>query len=169
MNMLVRQLFPALVLLAGLHPALGSACPNMTKEQGEALHRKIVDETKAEITKLKEQADLIFIGRLSKLSFEKEAVDKDGWQHHQAVFKVDRPIKGQYPEGQALQFATSRNRLWVPVGCRPQFWQLPTEKGEGESYLVYAKEGTIIRTNHIPDRPQAMGAYEEAAFISDER
>ncbi len=168
MNMLARRILPALVLLAGLLPALGSACAIMNKEQAAERHRQIVDETKAEITRLKEQADLIFIGRLSKLTFEKEAVDKDGWQHHQAVFKVDRPIKGQYPEGQALQFATTRNRVWVSVGCRPQFWQLPTEKGEGEAYLVYAKEGTILRTNHIPDRPQALGAYEEAAFISDE-
>ena len=169
MNMLARRILPALVLLAGLQPALGSACAIMNKEQAVERHRQIVDETKLEITKLKEQADLIFIGRLSKLTFEKEAVDKDGWQHHQAVFTVDRPIKGHYPEGQALQFATSKNRVWVSVACRPQFWQLPTEKGEGEVYLVYAKEGTILRTNHIPDRPQVLGGYEEAAFISDQQ
>lgn len=169
MNTLACRILPALVLVAGLQPALGSACAIMNKEQAAERQRQIVDETKAEITKLKEQADLIFIGRLSKLAFEKEAVDKDGWQHHQAVFTVDRPIKGHYPEGQALQFATSRNRVWVSVGCRPQFWQLPTEKGEGEAYLVYAKEGRILRTNHIPDKPQALGAYEEAAFIGDER
>jgi hypothetical protein len=169
MHTVAQRIVPALVLLAALQPALGSACPIMNKEQAAERHRQIVDETKAEIVKLKEQADLIFIGRLSKLTFEREAADKDGWQHHQAVFTVDRPIKGQYPEGQALQFATNRNRVWISVGCRPQFWQLPTEKGEGEAYLVYAREGKILRTNHIPDRPQALGAYEEAAFIDGER
>jgi len=169
MNMLARRLLSALLLLAGLQPALGSACAIMNKEQAAERHRQIVDEAKAEIVKLKEQADLIFIGRLSKLSFEHDAVDKDGWQHHQAVFTVDRPIKGHYPEGQALQFATTRNRVWVSIACRPQFWQLPNEKGEGESYLVYAKEGKILRTNHIPQQPQALGAYEEAAFIGSEQ
>jgi len=163
-----QRVLPLLVLLAGLQPVVGNACQNMNKEQAAKRHRQIVDETKAEIMKLKGQADLIFIGRLSKLSFEQEA-DKDGWQHHRAVFTVNRPIKGQYPEGQALQFATSKNRVWISVGCRPQFWQLPTAKGEGEVYLVYAKDGTILRTNHIPDRPQALGGYEEAAFIGDER
>jgi hypothetical protein len=49
------------------------------QEQAAERHRQIVDEFKAEIVKLKEQADLIFIGRLSKLTFEREAVDKDGW------------------------------------------------------------------------------------------
>jgi len=169
MNKLAQRIVPTLGLLACLQPGLAGACSIMNKEQAAERHRQIVSEAKAEIVKLKEQADLIFIGRLSKLTFEREAVDKDGWQHHQAVFTVDRPIKGHYPEGQALQFATSKNRIWVSVACRPQFWQLPTEKGEGEVYLVYAKEGTILRTNHIPDRPQALGGYEEAAFISDQQ
>jgi hypothetical protein len=34
-------------------------------------------------------------------------------------------------------------------------------------YLVYARDGKVLRTNHIPMDRQAMSGHEEAAFVRD--
>jgi hypothetical protein len=160
-----KRIFPAIILLLGLHPILGSACAILPRDKDEERSRQIVEEAKTATAALKEQADLIFVGSLMKLTFEQETVDGQVLQHHQAFFDAYEEIKGRYPKGQALAFTTNKNRVWVSVGCRPEYWQLPKENGTREIYLVYAKEGKVLRTNHIPTDTQAMSGREEAAFV----
>jgi hypothetical protein len=169
MRLLTRQFLPALFLLAGLHPIPGTACGILPKDKDAERSRQIVEEAKAETFKLKEEADLIFVGFLKKLDFEQETIDTPNGQqvlqHHHALFEASEEIKGQYPKGQALEFTVNKNRIWVSVGCRPQYWQLPKENGAGEMYLVYARDGKVLRTNHIPLDRQAISGYEEAALV----
>ena len=169
MNKLGLRILPALILLAGLQPGLGSACSIMNKEQALERSRKIVGEAKAETIKLRERADLVFVGRLAKLSVEEETVDKNALQHYQAAFEAPYEIKGHYPEGQALQFTLNKNRIWISTGCRSEFWQFPKESGIGDLYLVYALDGKILRTNRIPQDAQDLSAREEILFISGQQ
>jgi hypothetical protein len=74
---------------------------------------------------------------------------------------------GCYPTDRTLEFTVNPNEVWVSRGCRPQYWQRPKGTGAGEMYLVYARDGKILRTNHIPMDRQAMSGYEEAAFVRD--
>ncbi|MGB9107728.1 MAG: hypothetical protein WCC39_03480 [Telluria sp.] len=165
MNVAARRLLASLVLLSSLVPAAGMACAILPKEKDAERARQIVDAARATTLALREQADLIFVGRLSSLSVEQETVDGQTLQHHQALFKVDEEIKGHYPAGQALAYTVNKNRVWVSVGCSPQYWQFPKENGTGETYLVYAREGQILRTNHIPTDTQALSGHEEAALV----
>jgi hypothetical protein len=165
MNIAARRLLPSFVLLSSLVPAPGSACAILTKEKDAERHQQIVDEARTATLALQEKADLIFIGRLSKLSVEQETVDRQTLQHHRALFEVDEEIKGHYPTGQALAYTVNKDRVWVSAACRPQYWQFPKENGTGESYLVYARDGEILRTNHIPTDAQALSGREEAALV----
>jgi len=155
-------------LFCAIQPALGHACAILTEEQAAARGRQHVEDFKSAALALKEQADLVFIGRLATLAFESEtAVLPNGGrqllQKHQAVFERVDDIKGQYVAGTVLEFTTNKNR--VSISCNPPFWVFPKENGAGERYLVYARDGKILRTNHIPAETQAMGAYAEETVI----
>lgn len=157
-----------LSLCCALHPVPGQACAILTEAQQAERGRQIVADFKTAALALREQADLIFIGRLATLAFESEtAVLPNGGrqllQKHQAVFERVNDIKGHYEAGQVLEFTTNKNR--VTISCNPPFWVFPKENGAGERYLVYARDGKILRTNHIPAETQAMGAYAEEAVI----
>jgi hypothetical protein len=164
-----RNILPSLLLLACMHPIPGTACAILTKDKAEERSRQIKDEARAATLKLKEDADLIFIGYLKKLDSEPETVDapngRQDVQHYHALFESWDDIKGHYPKGQALEYTVNKNVIWVSLGCRPQYWQLPKENGAGEVYLVYARDGKVLRTNHIPMDRQAMNGYEEAEFV----
>ncbi|WP_323143154.1 hypothetical protein [Massilia phyllosphaerae] len=159
-----RLLFPLLVL----HCAAGFACAIVPPEKQAETHAKHLAAYKAEVAAVKEEADLIFMGSLSTLTSTPETVTLASGQsrvlqHHQAVFLPWEQIKGVYRDGQVLDYTTDKNR--VMVGCGPAFRTLPKENGAGEVYLVYAREGRILRTNHIPMDAQVLSGYEEAAFL----
>jgi len=161
-------LFPLLAL--ALQPAAGFACAIVAPEKRAEAHAKRVAAYKAEVAAVKEEADLIFMGSLTTLTFTRETVTAPSGQprelqHHQAVFRPWEQIKGEYHDGQVLEYTTVRNR--IVVGCGPAFRTLPKENGAGEVYLVYAREGRILRTNHIPTDTQILSGYEEAAFLRD--
>ena len=168
-NILTRKIPHALVLLACMHPVIGTACAVLPKDEAEERSRQIADEARAATSRLKDEADLIFIGYLKTLDVEQKTVDTANgpqvMQFHRALFDPMDEIKGQYPKGRALEFTVNKNEVWVSLGCRPQYWQLPKENGAGEVYLVYARDGKVLRTNHIPMDLQAMSGYEEAAFV----
>ena len=151
-----------------IHAVQSQACAILTEEQQAERGRQIVADFKTAALALKEQADLVFIGRLATLAFESEtAVLPNGGrrllQKHQAVFERVDDIKGHYAAGQVLEFTTDKNR--VTISCNPPFWVFPKENGAGERYLVYARDGKILRTNHIPADTQALGGYAEEAVI----
>jgi hypothetical protein len=161
-----RQLFRSLALLSCLLPAAAMACailpPDLDRERG----RKIVEEFKDATSKLKQDADLIFIGRITQLDYQHETDEKSPGQVYLAQFAVTDEIKGHYPAGQALEITGHKYR--VTIGCSPEYWQLPRENGVGESYLVYARDGRILRTNHIVTDRQTMSAQDEATFVRDQ-
>jgi hypothetical protein len=164
---LSRQLLRSLALLSCMLPAAAMACailpPDLDRERG----RKIVEEFKDLTSKLKQDADLIFIGRITRLDYQHETDEKSPGQLYLTEFAVGEEIKGHYPAGQALELTMHKNHVVIGVGCRLPYWQLPKENGIGESYLVYAKDGKILRTNHIVMDEQSMSAYDEVAFLRD--
>jgi hypothetical protein len=168
-NIQIRKILQPLVLLACMHPIPGTACAVLPNDKDAERTRQIVEEAKAATSRLKDEADLIFIGYLKTLDVEQKTVDTPNgpqvMQFHRALFDPMDDIKGHYPKGQALEFTVNKNEVWVSLGCRPQYWQLPKENGAGEVYLVYARDGKVLRTNHIPMDRQAMSGYEEAAFV----
>lgn len=167
----IHKILPPLFMLACAHPSLATACAVLPKDQAAERSRQIVDEAKAATLKLKENADQIFIGYLKTLDVEKATIDtpngKQAVLHYVALFDAVDEIKGHYPNERTLEFTVNPNEVWVSLGCRPQYWQLPKGNGAGEMYLVYARDGKVLRTNHIPMDPQAMSGYEEAAFVRD--
>jgi hypothetical protein len=169
--MFLSRVLPSLLLMACLHPSLGTACAILPKDKDAERTRQIVDEAKAATLKLKEDADQIFIGYLKKLDVENVTVDTPNgqrvMQHNVALFDAVDEIKGHYPNERTLEFTVDKNVVWMPVGCRPQYWQLPKGNGVGEMYLVYARDGKVLRTNHIPMDRQPMSGFEEAAFVRD--
>ncbi|WP_156116559.1 hypothetical protein [Massilia sp. 9096] len=161
-----RHLFRSLVLLSCVLPAAAMACAILPQDKDLERSRKIVDEFKEATSKLMADADLIFVGHITKLDYQRDTDEKSPGRVYLAQFVATDEIKGQYPRGQALEL-TLHNRVYLPLGCRPAYWQLPKENGVGEAYLVYAKDGKILRTNHIVTDRQAMSAYEEEQFVRD--
>jgi hypothetical protein len=172
MRHLAKRIVLPLFLLYCMHPVSGLACAILTPEQAAEQHQRAIEEFKAKVMAMKEEADLIFEGRLSRLSSRTQEVTSPSgeWQlqqKFQAVFDIVDDIKGLYPKGQLLEFTTVRNR--ITVGCAPEFLQLPKENGAGARYLVYARDGKILRTNYIPTDTQVLDGRAEAAFIRGEQ
>ncbi|MGH8854092.1 MAG: hypothetical protein ACREWI_07405 [Telluria sp.] len=85
---------------------------------------------------------------------------------HQAIFEFVAEIKGSYAKGQVLEFTV--NRMRVTIGCGSIFRDnFPRANGADERYLVYARDGKILRTSHIPWNPQVLDADEEAAHLRE--
>ena len=158
------------MLLVCMQPAAGIACAVIPPEKLAEVRTRHVEAFKAEVAAIREEADLIFVGYLGRLTFSEQTATSAAGQAYvlrtyQAVFRPHQQIKGDYREGQVLDYTVNMNR--VVVGCGPEFRLLPKENGAGETYLVYARDGKIIRTNRIPTDTQALSAYEETAFIRE--
>ncbi|KQQ89065.1 hypothetical protein [Massilia sp. Leaf139] len=158
-----------LFLLCAFHAAPGMACAIVTPEEGARRQQARIDTSKAEALALHEEADLVFIGKLTQLTLERETVKQGPNQHlvkktYQSDFDFVDDIKGRYAKGQPL--ALTLDNL-VYVGCGPRAFRnsLPKENGVGEVYLVYARAGQILRTNHIPDDVQPLSGREEARHL----
>ena len=169
MNSSIGRAVAGLLLLCALHPAPGMACAIVTPEEGARRQQARIDSSKAEALALREEADLVFIGKLTQLTLERETIKQAPGQHlvlktYQASFDFVDDIKGQYPKGQALTL-TLDNRVFISCGPRPFRSSLPKENGVDEVYLVYARAGQILRTNHIPDDVQPLSGREEAHHL----
>jgi len=164
-----RLLLPLTVLLC-MQPAAGLACAIVAPDKLAEVRAQHVAAFKAGVAAISEEADLIFVGRLSKLTFSEENAaaaygPTDRLRLYQAVFKPYEQIKGAYREGEVLGYTVKVNR--VVVGCGPELHLLPKENGAGETYLVYAREGKVIRTNRIQTDTQTLSAEEETASIRE--
>lgn len=165
-----RPLLALSVCSALLAPLAAGACAIATPEQQAEYRRKAVIAAKKDVIALRDRSDLVFMGRLKRLDFHEETRDMGPGKIaqvlrvHEAVFDGVGNIKGEYAPGQVLSFTTIRNR--VTIGCGTVFMDsLPEENGAGERYLVYARDGVILRTNHVPHNPQVLTAYEEAQLM----
>ena len=168
MNNLAQLLALALVVVAGTLPLPAGACAIVSKEEAARRQLEALAKMKTDLLALKEEADLVFVGRLAKLTWHEETVDSGSgmpqvMRVHQALFDFADEIKGSYPAGQALEFTTNRSR--VMIGCGSDLGQnMPKEKDAGDAHLVYAKAGKILRVNRIPDF-QLMNGRQEVDFL----
>lgn len=165
----MKTIVASLLFFSALHSASAQACAIAGPEERARRHQESIDRTKAAALALKEEADLVFVGTLAQLDFHRETVKNEEGrevvlQKHQAVFDRIEPIKGSYAKGQVLEYTVNKNRVWV--GCGSVFRDnVPKENGVTERYLVYARDGKILRTNHIPEQSQVLGGYEEALHL----
>lgn len=165
-----RNVLSLLLCAALLAPFAAGACAIATPEQQAEYRRKAVIKAKEDVLALRDRADLVFMGWLKRLDFHQETRDMGPGKHpqvlqvHEAVFDTVDVIKGTYTPGQTLTFTT--NKSLVTISCGTDFMDsLPQENGVGEHYLVYAKDGVILRTNHAPRKPQVLQAHEEAQLM----
>lgn len=164
-----RRILASLALACAAHPGAGLACAIVAPEDQPRLRLERIERTKAQAAALRDEADLVFIGKMTQLSFQRETVKNEEGreivlQKHLASFDFVDNIKGSYAKGQTLEYTVNKNR--VTISCEAIFRDnLPGENGAGERYLVYARNGQILRTSHIPWHPQVLGAYQEAAHL----
>jgi hypothetical protein len=167
----MKHLAPRLLLalLCVALPVTGNACAILSKEAAAEGHKRLVEETKKAALALMNESDMVFVGRMKHLTFYQETLDTPSgppqlMQVHQAMFDSVDNIKGYYGEGTMLGYTIQKNR--VTIACTPDFHQsLPKENGAGELYLVYVRDGKILRTNHIPQESQVLKGAEEAALL----
>lgn len=163
--------FLSILLAASFVPTAARACAILPPDQHDAFALQVVADFKTAATTVAGQADTIFVGRMATLADAPATQAGPSGrarapQQHTATFDRSYAIKGHYTDGQPLSFTLDSNRVTVPMGCRPVFWQLPRQNGAGESYLVYVADGKILRTNLVPKEPQAMNGADGAAFLS---
>lgn len=160
-----------LLLLTTLAAAPAQSCAMTGPENRARVQQERIDRTKAAALALKEEADLVFVGTLAQLTLQPETVKNDKGHEvvlhrHQAVFDQVDPIKGSYAKGQVLEYTVNKNL--VQVRCGSVFRDnVPKENGVTERYLVYARDGKILRTNHIPEHPQVLSGLEEALHLRE--
>lgn len=164
-----KTFIAALLFLAGAAAIPASACRIVSKEEAARGRHEALVKMKAEVLALRDEADLVFVGYLSKLTHQDMTVDAASgsptvMRAHHASFIDPTEIKGKYPTGLALGFTTNQTR--VVVGCRGRDIRdsLPGEKDVGHTYLVYAKDGKILRTSRIPE-VQLMDGRQEAELL----
>jgi hypothetical protein len=156
MKHLAPRLFLALLCVA--LPAATHACENLSQEQAR----------KAALALLSD-ADSVFVGRMKQLTFYQETLDSPSGppqvlQVHQTMFEQIDNIKGYYAEGTMLGYTVDKSK--GASACGPDFHRsLPKENGAGETYLVYVRDGKILRTNMIPLETQVLKGAEEAALL----
>lgn len=170
MKLPARSILLSLACLTGLAPATGAACAIVPQEEAAQRQQRAAAEAKKSALALMVEADLVFIGRMAQLTFYQETLDMPArapqvLQVHQARFDQVDNIKGHYPDGQMVGYTVDKSR--VTVGCgAPEFRQsLPKENGSGERYLIYVRDGTILRANPLAGDAQALTGAEEAAIL----
>lgn len=167
-----KTLIATLLILTGAASIPASACRVLTKEEAARSQLEALARMKTEVLALRDEADLVFVGHLLKLTHHDVTVDAASGsptilREHQATYTDTAEIKGKYPAGQALAFTTNRSR--VVIDCRGDIRDsLPVEKDVGQTYLVYAKDGKILRTSRIPDI-QLMDGKQEAELLRSSR
>ncbi|MET0983251.1 MAG: hypothetical protein ABWY02_14200 [Telluria sp.] len=166
----IQRVVACVLLASALHPVSGLACAIVTKEEAARSQQAWIEQSKAEAIALRDEADLVFIGKLSQLVPSRETIDQASGKNvvlhtYQAKFDFVDNIKGEYTKGQMLEFSVNKNLIYVGCGPRPFRSSLPKANGVDEVYLVYARAGTILRTNHIPEYVQALSGYEEASHL----
>lgn len=164
-----RAAIPSALLTLSLISLPSMACRVLTKEEAERRRPVIVEEAKSAIAALHEEADQVFVGRLSKLTSREEGDDSgregSSWlKLYQAEFESVENVKGLYTPEQALGYTVNMER--VVVGCGLPVKDVRLRASEiGQQYIVYARKGEILRANHIPLQHDALTAGEELVLV----
>lgn len=177
--MKIRIMLP-LLLTCGLFANAAIACRVVSKEEQAALRIKNIAQAKSDALSLRAEADLVFVGRLAQATTHNDTrPGKQGieqLQINEVVFDRVENIKGSYADGQALNFNIITNVVEINCGLptfRNERLPIDVSKGEralmesskGQRFLVYAKGGTILRTNHIPVMREVLSGHEEEIVV----
>ena len=125
-------------------------------------------ETKAQLLALRDEADLVFVGRIAMLTSQEETLPSSSpiphlVQVYGASFDLVEDNKGKYAAQQVLSFTRDKTR--VVIGCTRDIRDsLPRANGTGDMYLVYARAGKILRANRMPEW-ELMNGRQEAEFL----
>ncbi|VXB61983.1 hypothetical protein [Massilia sp. 9I] len=163
-----RSLLLSVLVLSSAAPAM--ACAVLSPEQVVQKRKEGLEKMKTDVRALMDEADQVFVGYLGKLTYREETREPDARipiivHVNQAHFRNVQQIKGRYKDDQPLEFVTSQNRIMI--GCGGEIRDTnPGDHGAGETFLVYAKDGKIIRTNLLPHVPAGlMDGQQEADFL----
>lgn len=168
MTLPAKALLAALLLLAGATAIPASACRVYSPEEAARRQQETVAETKAQLLALREEADLVFVGRIAMLTSHEETLPSSSpiphlVQVYGASFDLVEDIKGKYAAQQVLSFTRDKTR--VVIGCGSDIRaSLPRANGSGDMYLVYARAGKILRANRMPEW-ELMNGRQEAEFL----
>ncbi|BDT57351.1 hypothetical protein MasN3_08450 [Massilia varians] len=121
-----------MLLLAGSAAIPASACRLYSPEEVGRGREAALRTMQAKVLALRDEADLVFVGYLQKLTYHDMTVDAGSasptvMRAHQASFLNPTEIKGKYPTGLALGFRT--NQTLVVVNCHSNI-QDSLPKGE---------------------------------------
>ncbi len=169
MKRLARPMMLSLLVLSSAAPAM--ACAILSPEQVAQKRKEGLETMKKDVRALMDEADQVFIGYLGKLTFYEETREPEAQfpnivHVHQAHFRNVQQIKGTYKHDQPLEFVTSTTRIVIGCGYKDVRDSNPGEHGAGETYLVYAKDGKILRANRLPRPPAGlMDGQQEADFL----
>ena len=72
-----------------------------------------------------------------------------------------------YPETVLLRMIDPKSGPLVKLSAAVDGAGLMLTDDSDRGVLVYARDGKVLRTNHIPVDRQAMSGYEEAGFVRD--
>lgn len=169
MTLPAKTLLAALLLVAGAAAIPASACRVLGPEEAARRQQEAVAETKAQLLALKDEADLVFVGRIAMLTSHEETLPSTSpiphlVQVYGATFDLVEHIKGKYAAQQVLSFTRDKTRVVVGCGTRDVRDSLPRANGTGDMYLVYARAGKILRANRMPEW-ELMNGRQEAEFL----
>ncbi|MCC2974220.1 hypothetical protein [Massilia sp. IC2-476] len=169
MKCFARSLLLSLFVFTAAAPAL--ACAVLSPEQVAQKRKEGLETMKKDVRALMDEADQVFIGYLGKLTYRVETREPEARfpnivHVNQAHFRNVQQIKGAYKDDQPLEFVTSQTRIVVGCGYRDIRDSNPGDHGAGETFLVYAKDGKILRTSLLPHAPVGlMDGQQEADFL----
>lgn len=139
-------------------------------DDAHEIKARVVQQARTDALALKDEADMVFVGRLAQLTFHIEQRSNDRGEErvvqvHQARFDLIDNIKGSYQEGRELLYTIDKGR--VSIGCTTSIkdQSVPFENGAGNRYLVYVKKGIVLRTNQLPPQPQPLSAIDELLVL----
>lgn len=164
-----RVLLPSLLYTLSMVAQPSMACRVLTKEEVEAGREERIEAFKAGARSLHKEAEFVFVGRMSKLTFQEEGDGtgtgkSDLRSVYLAVFDSIDNIKGAYGQNKSLTFTINGR---IVINCdRPPFSEaLPSVYGTGEWYLVYGRDGKILRANQLSGKLQTLNGRDEADFV----
>ena len=165
-----RALLPVLLCSLGMVAQPSMACRVLTKKEAEAGREERIEAFKAGVRSLHKEAEFVFVGRMSKLTFHEEGdgtgVGSGEFRRvYQAAFDGIDSIKGTYVQAQPLTFTINAGR--VVIDCdRPPFSEaLPSMYGTAEWYLVYGRDGKILRANQLSGELHTLNGRNEADLV----
>ena len=132
------------------------ACPNLSEKESIESAEQDQAEVQAAVADILSEADLVFIGRLLDVKEQTElrsSIDGDPREIETTwvTLEVLGRIKGD--SGAIINLMFERDLGVIEVGCNSLvgFREVSFISGKGYRYLVYSKNGVVLRENTVVD------------------